>query len=405
LKKAILSVRRLPGTAPCGRWEQSCEQLPVLESSNIMVVQQFTRILVVEDNRLQREMLCDFLAAEGFEAVGCRTAAEGIEELKNGNFGVAVIDLGLPDISGTELLEQIRWLYERVRVIIHTGLSSYESLKDALNLGAFAYVEKRSDLSELMRHINRACRECVDSYAADLEAAVAQRTAELARSNGELTDFAAHVAHDLRSPLLTISGYCQVLKDESDGKSSDKEAQVLERILDAVERMGRLIDDLLKYSQAGQSDEPLQDVSLEEVLVLAKANLEAAICAGNARIEAESLPTVPGDSTQLVQLFQNLIDNAVKFRRDVDPVVKIRAKREGLNWLISVEDNGIGMEGKNFNRVFNLFQRLLGRKYPGSGVGLAVSKKIVERHGGRIWLESTPGRGTTFFFTIPASPP
>jgi len=366
-----------------------------------MATARFSQVLVVEDNPPELELLCEILTAEGLEAVGCSSAAEGIEQVKRHDFGVAVVDLRLPDLSGTELLAEIRRLDEHVRVIIYTGAASYDSIKAALNLGAFAYVEKLSDPSELLRHVHRACRQRVDRYATDLEAAVAERTAELARSNRELQDFASAVAHDLRSPLLTISGYCQVLEEECARGAYQDAHKYLGHIVDAVSHMSQLIEDLLDYSRVGHSSEPFQSVELQPVLVQTIANLEAAIRESRAQVDVGRMPTVAGDPIQLVQLFQNLVGNAIKFRREVDPVVRVRAACVGSNWQFAVEDNGIGIDRSHFDRIFEVFQRLHGKEYPGTGVGLALCKKIVERHGGRIWLESELGQGTTFFFTLP----
>ena len=165
--------------------------------------------------------------------------------------------------------------------------------------------------------------------------------------------------------------------------------------------MDRLIEDLLEYSRAGRSRRPLEPVDMESVLVQARANLEASIREQEAQIEVGPMPTVIGDQTQLVQLFQNLIGNAIKFRRQPPPQVRVTASRDGGCWQFAVEDNGIGIEKEHFDRIFQTFQRLHGQEYPGTGIGLAVCKKIVERHGGRIWLDSVVGQGTTFRFTLP----
>jgi signal transduction histidine kinase len=367
-----------------------------------MPAERFSQVLVVEDSRPELRLVCDILESEGFEVVGCSSAGEGLRAIQQRNFGVAVVDLRLPDLSGTQLLEKIRALDGQVQVIIYTGAASYESMKDALNLGAFAYVEKLSDPSELLRHVHRACRERVDRYAADLETAVAERTKELARSNRELEDFASVVAHDLRSPLLTISGYCQILQEEHQRSGNHQAGEYLAQILGAVTRMNRLIEDLLDYSRVGRGKEPFQAVPLQLVVVQAMANLEAAVRENQAQVEVGEMPTVVGDQTQLVELFQNLIGNGIKFRRPVDPVVRLRAGQDGDHWRFSVEDNGIGIEPDHFRQIFQIFSRLHGQEYPGTGVGLAVCRKIVERHGGQIWLESEPGRGTTFFFTLPS---
>jgi len=367
-----------------------------------MPTERFSQVLVVEDSEPELRLLCDILQEEGFAVTGCTSASEGIEYIRTRGFGVGIIDLRLPDSSGNQLLERIRDFDPDVRVIIYTGAASYDSIKEAMNLGAFAYVEKLSDPSELLRHVHRAFRERVDRYAADLEDAVAERTEELARSNRELEDFASVVAHDLRSPLLTISGYCQILQEKCEQRFGDEANEYLDHIVSAVGRMNRLIEDLLDYSRVGRSQEPFQPIDLGSVLVQAKANLEAAIQESRAQFDVAPLPMIAGNQIQLVQLFQNLIGNAIKFRREVDPVIRISASCDGELWRFAVEDNGIGIEPQYLDRVFQVFQRLHGKAYSGTGIGLAVCKRIVERHGGTIWVESEPGQRTTFFFTLRA---
>jgi light-regulated signal transduction histidine kinase (bacteriophytochrome) len=168
--------------------------------------------------------------------------------------------------------------------------------------------------------------------------------------------------------------------------------------------MQRLIDDLLAYSRIGRRGLVPEPVAADEALARARANLKLAIDETAARIESDPLPCVSGDEPQLVQLFQNLIANAIKFRGSNPPHIRIAAVRHGMHWRFSVADNGIGIAPAHFERIFVIFQRLHSKsEYPGTGIGLAACKKIVERHGGRIWVESRPGGGATFFFTLPAA--
>jgi signal transduction histidine kinase len=366
-----------------------------------MPTTRFSQVLVVEDSNAERQLLCDILQGEGFRVIGCGSAAEGLNRIRAHNVGVAVIDLRLPDLTGTQLLERIRGYDDQIRVIIYTGAASYDSIKAALNLGAFAYVEKLNDPGELLRHVHRACRERVDRYARDLERAVAERTEDLARSNHELENFAFVVAHDLRSPLLTIAGYSQILQEDYKKELDAAASEYLTQIVRGVERMDRMIEDLLNYSRVGRSRQPLEQVDVQSVMTHTVANLGAPIREQRATIQSGPLPTVLGDETQLVQLFQNLIANAIKFRRDADPVVRVEAQSSNGHWEFTVEDNGIGIAERDFGRLFQVFQRLQSHDYPGTGIGLAICKKIVERHGGRIWLNSVLGQGTTFSFTLP----
>lgn len=366
-----------------------------------MYADRFSNILVVEDNEAELRLLCEILEDEGFRVIGCGSAREALEHVHKQDFGVAVVDHRLPDLTGTQLLEQVHDFDDHVRVIIYTGAASYDSVKEALNLGAFAYLEKLSDRGELLRHVHRACHERVGRYALDLERAVASRTEELARSNRELETFASVVAHDLRSPLLTISGYCQLIDEEFGDQLEDRAGEYLTQVVGGAARMSHLIDDLLEYSRAGRSREPLRRVKMRDVLELVSANIESLIRTEEARIEIGDMPTVTGDQTQLVQLFQNLLSNAIKFRREEPPRIRVTAEAEDDFCRIAIEDNGIGIAPEHFDRVFQTFQRLQGREYPGTGIGLAICKKIVDRHHGKIWLESTVGSGTTFYLSLP----
>jgi two-component system, sensor histidine kinase and response regulator len=360
----------------------------------------FSNVLVVEDDLAELRLLCEIFQREEFHVIGCGSAAEALEQVQRRTFDVAVVDYRLPDLSGTQLLERIRDVDEQIRVIIYTGCGSYDSVKEALNLGAFAYIEKLSDRSELLRHVRRACFERVDRYATDLERAAELRTEELARSNRELAEFASVVAHDLRSPLLTISGYCQLLSEEY-GKLLDENAHdYLGQVVAAAARMSRLIEDILEYSRVGRSLRPLRSVDMQSVLDQAMANLEGSIREQAAAIEVGPMPTVVGDQTQLVQLLQNLIDNGIKFHRDESPRLRVTAARIADGWQFAVEDNGVGIAEEYFEQIFRTFRRLHGREIPGTGIGLAICKKIVERHRGRIWPVSAVGQGTTFYFTI-----
>jgi light-regulated signal transduction histidine kinase (bacteriophytochrome) len=228
---------------------------------------------------------------------------------------------------------------------------------------------------------------------------------ELARSNRDLEEFASVVAHDLRSPLLTIAGFCQLLSDEYGDRFDATAHEYLDQIVGGAKRMECLIDGILEYSRAGRPATPLRQVNMQSVFAQAIANLEGDIRQCNAQITSDPLPTIVGDHTQLVQVLQNLVANAIKFRRDETPRVQVSATPIEGGWRFAVEDNGIGIDEEHFERLFRAFQRLNGRRYSGSGIGLSVCRKIVERHRGKIWLASTLGQGTTFYFTVADQPP
>jgi len=229
------------------------------------------------------------------------------------------------------------------------------------------------------------------------------RAEELARSNAELEQFAYIASHDLQEPLRMVSSYTQLLARRYKGKLDEDADEFISYAVDGATRMQTLINDLLSYSRVGTRGKKLAPTDLRAVFEAACNNLRVAIEESGATVVAGALPAVMGDDTQLVQLLQNLIGNSIKFRSVRPPEVRVEAGRRGREWVVSVRDNGVGFERQYADRIFVIFQRLHTRgEYAGTGIGLAVCKKIVERHGGRIWAESEPGEGSTFYFTLPA---
>ncbi len=226
---------------------------------------------------------------------------------------------------------------------------------------------------------------------------------ELERSNRELEYFAYIASHDLQEPLRMISGYVSLLERKYKGRLDDQADKYIHFAVDGAKRMQKLIEGLLAYSRVATRGGRFKRVDLNRVFDEAASNLSAAIRESGAGVTRDELPEVTGEETQLLQLLQNLIGNGIKFRKpDVPPRVHVSARLQESEWLFEVRDNGIGIEKKYFDRVFQIFQRLHTREeYAGTGIGLAVCKRIVERHGGRIWVDSVPGEGTSFFFTVP----
>ncbi len=253
----------------------------------------------------------------------------------------------------------------------------------------------------------KVAEECLRASRRQLEQAneyLAQTARELARSNEDLQQFAYVASHDLQEPLRMVNGFLKLLDERYKGQLDDQARQYVNFAVEGTTRMSHLVRDLLEYSGVDRRGKKLEPTNAELALQGALANLRGAIQEAGAAVTNEPLPTIRSDATQLMQLLQNLIGNAVKFRREDCPCkTHVGAKRDGDNWIFSVSDNGIGMEPQHLDRIFVIFQRLHTRdKYSGTGIGLAICKKIVERHSGRIWVESTPGQGSTFYFTLPA---
>ena len=234
------------------------------------------------------------------------------------------------------------------------------------------------------------------------EEALKQTMAELARSNAELEQFAYVASHDLQEPLRMVASYMQLLQRRYQGKLDADADEFIAYAVDGAKRMQALINDLLAYSRVSSRGKPFEPIDCEVVLDEALANLQMAIEESDAVIIRDPLPTVMADGTQLMQLFQNLIGNGIKFQNGRAPHVHVSTERQAGEWVFSVCDNGIGIDPRYHERVFAVFRRLHTREeYPGTGIGLAICKRIVERHGGRIWVESQSGEGSTFHFAIP----
>lgn len=245
--------------------------------------------------------------------------------------------------------------------------------------------------------------------AAQLERAnaeLAETTARLERSNEELQRFATVASHDLREPLRVVSGFADLLARRHGDELGPEAQRFIEAITGGVARMDEMIADLLSYARAGRVDQPLEPVDANEVVSDVLDGLQRAVEDAHAQIEVEHLPMVNGDAASLRQLFQNLIANAIKFVDDGQPRVRIWAAEVPEGWRFTIRDNGIGIDADQAERIFGMFTRLHGaERYPGTGVGLAVCQRIVDVHGGRIWVEPAPGGGSQFMFTIARAKP
>jgi light-regulated signal transduction histidine kinase (bacteriophytochrome) len=234
------------------------------------------------------------------------------------------------------------------------------------------------------------------------EAALREAHEELKRSNTELEQFAYVASHDLQEPLRMVASYTQLLGRRYEAKLDGDAREFMHFIVDGATRMKQLIEDLLAYSRVGTKGGDFKPVSAEAALKRALYNLRAAIEEAGAVVTHDPMPTLPADEVQLGQLLQNLMGNALKFRGPSVPRIHIGVAEGSDEWTFEVKDNGIGIEPQYYERIFMVFQRLHNKgEYPGTGIGLAICKKVVERHGGRIWVESRPGEGSSFFFTLP----
>lgn len=327
--------------------------------------------------------------------------AAALQEVKSGR-GQRVMD-DLRELVATITTHQAETLASRLEhqrhdqflleVVLGIGVISGILTLYLVFRNSALYTEERDRAETLIRNANET-----------LELRVKQRTEELQRSNDDLLQFAYIASHDLQEPLRTVSSYVGLLARRYANQLDETAQTYIQYAIDGAARMQTLINDLLQYSRAGTQELNKTLAPVERILRMALRNLDVAVRETGAVVRYPDLPDVLADESKLTQVFQNLVGNAIKFRKPGQaPEVTIGVERESDHWVFSVSDNGVGFEDKYTDRIFQVFQRLHGvGKYPGNGIGLAISKRIVEHHGGRLWATSRLGEGACFYFTLPA---
>jgi signal transduction histidine kinase len=348
-------------------------------------------------------------------ALGLSEVFEGLKEISQGNPGVAI-----PETSQLELISKLKHMVnmtaENLTEIVDLshefaiGLAQHFDTLDRVSKGDLAARISGVSEVELLESLKNVTNHMIDSVSREIterqraEKELKETLGELARSNAELEQFAYVASHDLQEPLRMVSSYVQLLARRYKSKLDKDADEFIGFAVDGANRMQTLINDLLTYSRVGTKGKPFQTTDCNEVFSEALLNLSAATEESGAIITSDNLPTVMTDKTQMVQLIQNLVANAIKFRNKDRPRIHVSSEQKNSTWVFSVSDNGIGIDSQYYERIFAIFQRLHGKtEYPGTGIGLAVCKRIVERHGGRMWVDSECGKGSRFYFTTPVS--
>ena len=325
----------------------------------------------------------------------------GRDELINESIQLVVPDWEVDLLSAgpTSANQHFARRKDSTTVPVEISLRPLQTEEGLLAISAIRDVTERNRLNNELRELNSS-----------LEKRVAERTKELEESNkalrlsnDDLNQFAYATSHDLQEPLRMVVLYSQMLQDAYAGKLDESADQFISFIVNGGLRLEGLLRDLLAYSQAGSSPGSSMPVDCMAVMQEVLLNLKVSIDENEATIQICELPTIQGERIRLIQLVQNLIGNAIKYRNPEAPYIEVRAERRDKEWLFAVQDNGIGIAPEYKEQVFGVFKRLHGPAYHGTGIGLAICQRIVETHGGRIWVESLPGKGSTFYFTMPAT--
>jgi signal transduction histidine kinase len=363
-------------------------------------------VLHVEDNEFDAELVAQALRRGGLTVslAVVQGESEFVRELRVHPPDVVIADYNLPQWKGMEALEVLRREGLNIPLVVVSGALGDATAVECIKCGAADYVLK-DGLVRLPEVIRRALAgKRTERLRHDAEEALARKVGELARSNADLEQFAYVASHDLQEPLRMVASYTQLLAERYRGKLDENADKYIGYACEGAIRMQHMIQDLLAFSRVGRLDTTCESVDCNQVLAEVLQSLGAAIQACGAVLLYDPLPAVWAERTMVALVFQNLIGNAMKFRREITPEITIGVEAAESSWLFSVSDNGIGIPPEYAPNIFVVFQRLHARTaYPGNGIGLAICKKIVEYYGGKIWVEGIVGQGSTFKFTMPAA--
>ncbi len=352
-----------------------------------------TRILNVDDYSPGRYTRTRFLRGAGFDVDEAASGAQALSMMAN-RPDLVLLDINLPDMSGLEICRHIKQNPDTAgTVVLHLSASSTFASDQVAGLegGADGYLTEPIEPAVLIATVRALLR-------------VKKVEEELRRSNDSLRSLTDMLSHELREPHRQISIYAELLQKQMKDRTGPEEAMFFTNLLTGARRMGALIESVYAYSKAVYDVTGLTDVSAQEALDICLADLDLLLRETGARVLCESpLPVVHAERLSLLRVFSNLISNSIKYRSSAPPVIRVSATTEGKLVRFAVEDNGIGIDPNYHSRIFDVFQRLHGHKYPGTGIGLSLCRRIVEAAGGSIWVESELGKGSRFFFTLPTA--
>lgn len=351
--------------------------------------------------------LCNTLRDQGYETVGVSSGAAALAALRQGGFDLVLTDLKMPQMDGIALLREAQAIDPLLVGIVMTGHGTIPNAVDAMKVGAIDYVLKPFKLGALLPALERGLTlRRLRMKNAELEKRVRERTAELETVNKELEAFAYTVSHDLRTPLRVINGLSEILLNRPTGTLTPEVQRCVQLIHRGSCEMDQLINRILDFSRLGHRSPERQTVDLERLCRSVFEELSGEHSGRRVEFRVQAIPPASGDPVLLRQVLVNLLSNALKFTRPRDPaLIEVGAiRRKGIKGPVYfVRDNGVGFDMQHADRLFGVFQRLYhSQDFEGTGVGLAMVRRIIERHGGRVWPEAAPETGATFFFTVPA---
>lgn len=362
------------------------------------------RIIIVDDEAAQMRALCDTLQDQGYYTFGFTNGEEALAALHNAKFDLLLADLMMPGMDGITLLRAVLETDPFIVGIIMTGEGTIATAVEAMKTGALDYILKPFKLSVILPVLSRALAvRKLRLENVELSRQVHERTAELEAANKELEAFSYSISHDLRAPLRAIDGFSQILLEDYYSQMPAEAQQMLNHVTTSARRMRHLLEDLLRFSRLGRQRLSKRAVNTSVLVEEVLEGLRKVEGDRNIEIQTGSLPDCFGDPSLLNQVFVNLLSNAFKYTRNKEKaIIEIGCHQQGGKDIYCVRDNGAGFDMQYAGKLFGVFQRLHSSdEFEGTGVGLSIAQRIIERHGGCIWAEAEVNKGATFYFTLP----
>jgi hypothetical protein len=367
-------------------------------------VDQPARLLVVDDEPAQMKALCDTLRTEGYETAGFATGQAALDALRPGQFDLLLSDLAMPGMDGITLLKAAQLVDPDLVGVIMTGEGTITSAVEAMQVGALDYILKPFKLSAILPVLGRALSvRRLRRENAELNRKLSEHAAKLEAANKELDSFTHSVSHDLRAPLRAVVGFADLLSDDYAAQLPAKGQELLDHVIRSARGMDQLIDDLLRFSRAGQQALVKRSVDVTTVVREVLRDLRDEQAGRQVEVVLHELPAALADRALLKQVFANLLSNAFKFTRKTQlALVEVGCRDEAGQRAYFVRDNGAGFDMQYAKRLFGVFQRMhRADEFEGTGVGLSIAHRIVQRHGGHMWVDAAPNQGATFHFSLP----